>query len=252
MATITDRYDDAASFTGMLTRIGLPNRERNRLNTDGFTTMKLMVNHYTTDVEDLRKYLKELNKTYGTAAGNLRCNFNPFIISRLIGVTHYFNFCVKSLHVIPDIDLVDLDESDTLGSFYTSEFKEISNSDDNEEDFEVKVPELTDPTKWLKFRDSLIERLGKMTGARGIPIDYVINFTTRQVTNQNSQLVEINDIVDISDIATYSTRVVHFGPAYKKDSKTVWEILKGLMLNTTSWYHISSYDTSKKKWTKSF
>ena len=60
MATITDRYDDDASFTALLNRIGLSARERNKLSNDGFTTMKLMVDHYSHDIENLKKYLKEL------------------------------------------------------------------------------------------------------------------------------------------------------------------------------------------------
>ena len=84
MATITARYNDDESFTALLTRIGISPRERNRLSNDGFTTMKLMVDHYSHDIDDLCKYLKELNKSFGSANVNMRINFNPFMISRLL------------------------------------------------------------------------------------------------------------------------------------------------------------------------
>ena len=86
MATITARYDNNPTFVRLLNRIGIPTRERNKLINDGFTTLKLLVDQYSADVNELTKYLKDLNKTFGSSSAALRINFTPFLISRIVGL----------------------------------------------------------------------------------------------------------------------------------------------------------------------
>ena len=244
MASITDRYDNTATFISLLTRIGIPTRERNKLINDGFTTLKLLVNQYSADISELTKYLKDLNKTFGSSTTTLRVNFTPFLISRIIGLTFYYTFCVKSLHTIPDPDIVDTEDVITYNMFYNHEFKMMKENEDDEET-SLTIPELTDHHKWLKFRDALIEKLSHTIGDRNIPITYVIDSTVRSVTSPDTPLIESADLIDISDINIYDTDVVQFGPSFKKDSKTVWDILKSTLFDTPAWYHISSFDKKK-------
>ena len=128
------------------------------------------------------------------------------------------------MHTVPGINLIQLRDATNLSTCYASDFKELLSQDDAGDDFEVKVPELTDPGKWIKFQDSLCERLRKIIGARGSPIDYVIDFTARATTSANAAYVEHNGFLDITDVTQYFTTVTHFGPAFMKDPKQVWEI----------------------------
>ena len=90
-----------------------------------------------------------------------------------------------------------------------------------------------------------MEKLSHTIGDRNVPVTYVIDYTVRPVTRANAALIESDDLIDITDLDSYSSRIMHFGPSFKKDSKTVWDILKSLLFNTPAWYHISSFDTSK-------
>ena len=220
MASITDRYDNNATFISLLTRIGIPTRERNKLVNDGFTTLKLLVNQYSADISELTKYLKDLNETFGSSTTTLRVNFTPFLISRIIGLTFYYTFCVKSLHTIPDPDLVDTDNVVNYYMFYNHEFKMMKENEDDEET-SLKIPELIDHHKWLKFRDALTEKLSHTIGDRNIPITYVIDSTIRPVTSANTPLIESAELIDISNTSMYETDVIQFGPAFRKDSKIV-------------------------------
>ena len=130
MASITDRYDDNTTFISLLTRIGIPLKERNKLINDGFTTLKLLVNQYSADISELTKYLKDLNKTFGSSTTTLRVNFTPFLISRIIGLTFYYTFCVKSLHTIPDPDMIDTEDVIRYNTFYNHEFKMMKEYED--------------------------------------------------------------------------------------------------------------------------
>ena len=65
MGTIAERYEDDATFTELLTRINIPVRERNKLVNDGFTSLRLLVDQYSSDIKEISVYLKDLNKTFG-------------------------------------------------------------------------------------------------------------------------------------------------------------------------------------------
>ena len=146
MATITLRYEHEPTFTNLLTRIGIPVRESTKLNQDGFTNLKLLIDQYGLNPNELVTYLKDLNKTFGAQRVNMRLNFTPFLISRLVGLTHYYGFCVNSIHTLPDPNLIQLNHVNEFYTFYNQDFKSLDdNNDDNE--VEVKVPDLTDHTK---------------------------------------------------------------------------------------------------------
>jgi len=46
MATITERYSDENAFMQFLENIGFSPAQRNRLTLEGFTSMKILVDHY--------------------------------------------------------------------------------------------------------------------------------------------------------------------------------------------------------------
>ena len=79
-------YEDRISFNHMLDTIGFASVQRARIVADGFTTMKESVDHYKiTGPKELERYLKDLNKTFTTAAVNtsLRVYYSPKLIKRL-------------------------------------------------------------------------------------------------------------------------------------------------------------------------
>jgi len=120
MATITERYTDPESFNDLLTEIGMSNTQVGRIQSDGFTTMKILVSHYQTGGgTELEKYLRNLNKTFANAAQTLRVYYNPVIINRFCGCLTYYTLCVYSFHTIPDLDEITVDEAGDLGSFWT-------------------------------------------------------------------------------------------------------------------------------------
>ena len=246
MGTIAERYEDDTTFTDLLTRIQIPVREKNKLVNDGFTSLDLLVDQYSSDINEVSVYLKHLNKTFGArpATSGQQVNYTPFIISRIVGLTFYYAFCVKALHTIPDPDLIETEHVMEYYKFYKQVFKPLEDIEEDE-DTTPKIPELSDHHKWIKFRDSFKEKLSHTIGERKIPITYVIDNTKRPVTRANADLLESDELIDISDIDSYDSRIMQFGSSYKKDSKLVWDILRSLLFNTPAWYHISSFDTTK-------
>lgn len=63
--TATQKYEDEDSFTNLLARLAITPTQRQRLNIDGFTTMKSLVQHYRTlGPKQFKTYLKDLKKTF--------------------------------------------------------------------------------------------------------------------------------------------------------------------------------------------
>ena len=64
-------YDDRLTFNDMLETIGLSSIQRARIVGDGCATMKELVDQYKiSGPKELERYLKDLNKTFATAATN--------------------------------------------------------------------------------------------------------------------------------------------------------------------------------------
>ena len=119
MTTITERYSHGDHFANLLVELGMTNTQVARLQSDGFTSMQILVSHYQSGgASNLEKYLRDLNKTFANSAAALRVYYNPVIIYRLCGCLNYFSLCVMSFHTIPDIDLVSQELAGNLGSFW--------------------------------------------------------------------------------------------------------------------------------------
>ena len=58
-------YHDNKAFRVMLDVIGVDLDQRNRLTNDGFDSMKAIIDLHSNDVEGFKKYLINLNKTFG-------------------------------------------------------------------------------------------------------------------------------------------------------------------------------------------
>ena len=87
---IIQRFITEQRFVGVLFAIGVGRNERDRLVDDCFISMKAFVNQYEHKTEELRSYIKTLNKTFGSLANQeQKIYFSPLVMSKLIGLLHY-------------------------------------------------------------------------------------------------------------------------------------------------------------------
>jgi len=190
MTTITQKYSHADHFANLLTKIGMTNTQVARLQSDGFTTMQILVSHYQSGgASSLEKYLRDLlNKTFANAAAALRVYFNPVTINCLCGCLNYFLLCKMSFHTIPDIDLIDQELSGNLGSFWNKFKADKKNQGDGDDDTNIDLPKLKGASSWISFRDAFTHKLRDTYTSRGFPLAYLVDATTRPVTHGNSAL----------------------------------------------------------------
>ena len=171
----------------------------------------------------------------------MRAFFTPVLIKKLLGVVYYFKCSVTCFHLIPDTNRVTDDRATEYGMLYSNL---ISDDNVNEEASNVKLPELNDARSWTTFKDNFIMLLSLTKGSRGIPVDYIIDDTTRPYLRANATKGE-RDIIDISDNTIFKTDTVHFGLSFKHDNQIVWNKLKTTLLDKPGYNHISSFNNSK-------
>jgi hypothetical protein len=238
-------YNDANAMVVLLDTIGIDDNQRTRIINDGFPTMSDLVSHYENNVNDFKKYLENINKTFATATrANTRVYYNPRMISKLLGVLHYFDQAVHTFHMIPDMALINNNLATQYGTEYKNFVKREKGGDDGDDDVEVKIPNLTGATNWVPFRDAFMTKLASIYGTRGIPLDYIVDGTERQATRANAALIAVDNI-QLDDPDLFRTQSVHFGRSYKNDNHKVWNLLKGLLLSTPSYNHISSFNATR-------
>ena len=226
------------AFRVMLHAIGIAQRQRNRLVTDGYTSMRTILDLHPHDVDGFKTNLLNLNKHFAASAdANLRVYFTPVNISRLIGVVHYFDLAVHSFHKVPDILSIDDDNSASYSSHYRTSLST------NEDEVEISIPVLSGSSNWTDFRDKFLMKLSRIIGSRGFPLLYVVDNTVRTATRAADPLAPIDDY-DITDDSIFISWPTHFGTSYKSDNKLVWDILKAQLLGSPAYNHISRFDNS--------
>ena len=235
MAAVINRYRNSNRFSDMLRGINCPQNEIARLRTDGFTSMESLVKNYTYNTNAFKVHLNSLNKTFGSHQ-TTPVYYNPILINRLLGVLYHFDQAVNTFHQVPDIGQMSLALANELSSKYADSLI----TEDDEDELEIKVPKLDGSVNWRSFKDKLILKLATTKGARNIPLDYVIDETTRAVTTARSSLV-VNNEIDVHDAEFIKTHATHFGPHFKEDNKRVLLLLKRLLLNTPAYNHISVF-----------
>jgi hypothetical protein len=237
----TQLYNSPMAFQIMLNNIGVPDRERARITNDGFTRMNELITHYSNDVAGFKKYLENLNKTFSTADAAFKVYFTPPVMTKLLGIMHYFNVGVNGYHMVPDINIITANESSAFGKCY-KEFIKKKELDDDDDD--LNIPKLLGSTNWVDFRDAFASKLSQYVGSRGFPLDYVINTTARHATRGNALLSEV-DFIDLDDSDEYIRLVTHFGQPFKADNAQVWNKLRNCLINTPPYNHIASFHTTK-------
>ena len=120
MATIIDRYDDQSTFVAFLNVIVLNDKQTQRLEDDGFLTIRSLVELYEVPgPKQFEVYLKDLNKTFATASTlNLRIYYSPGVINRLVGFLNYLRHLVNIFHSITDINDIDMDAANMFADLW--------------------------------------------------------------------------------------------------------------------------------------
>ena len=114
--TVLTHYSNNNSFTEFLTTIGVGENERAQFKTDGFTSMSLLVKHFSYNVGSFKSHLQTLSKISVNAVTARRMYFNPICTNRILGVLYYFTQAINTFHTIPYISSIDQDLADELGS----------------------------------------------------------------------------------------------------------------------------------------
>ena len=249
--SLTELYAHETAFRVLLFNSGVTRvANRTHIVNDGFGSIKDVIDNHSNDVEGFHSYLKNANKTFASSQiDELRRYYAPVTISRLIGIVHYFNQCINTYHMVPDMSFITPEATTTLSTQYR-QFKE-SVKKENDTDDEIDIPELKGSTNWVDFRDKFTTKLSQTRGARDIPLSYVIDDTRREVTRANAPFIEVDKLIDITEESFHRENATHFGSYFKEDNKTVWLKLKSLLLGLPAYNHISECNNSnngRKAW----
>ena len=231
--TITGKYRDTASFSNMLTRIGVTRGAINHLLSDDLDTMEVLVTQYKDDIKGFHSYLKATNKNLTNT--NPQVRFSPVVVDRILAVVYHYVQSVTCFHTVPDIDLINRDEAMSMIDPYRMyrQFKE----NEVDEDILIDLPDLKGHENWITFRDKFLSNLINTPGSNGTPLLYIVDQTDRPTTRPNQALIEVNR-QSLDSWEFYHENMVHFGAHYKRDNAKVWQLLKKSLLGTQPYHHI--------------
>ena len=236
-------YESENALRALMNTIGIERRERDRIINNGFTDMDEIISHHTHDVSGFTEYMKNLNKTFASSSDqDMRVYFPPVAIQRFTGVVHYCNHALNSFHVIPDIIGIDRDASIEFYKHYRDFTKQAKGEENDKMDLDV--PTLNGAINWVDFRDKFEMKLSTMFGDSGLPLSYVTNNTPRDAKEATDPYLQPATFY-INRNAVFINEAVHFGDSYIKDSATVWNHLKTLLIGKSAYNHISKYDRSQ-------
>ena len=239
--SITDRYGDQNTFLCLLNQIGCDYRNKFRMLHNGFNTIQTIVDHYGDDIESFLKQLKNDNKTWSThQTVMMRSYFTPIVIGRLVGVLYYVNAGINILHQIPDVHSI----TSANASAYNKLYNNLQNGEEADEPDNVVVPALSDVKGWMSFKENFLLLLGLTKGARGIPLDYVVDNTLRNATRATAARNEV-DVIDLEEASVLKQGAVHFGDAFKLDNKAVWNKIHTLLVDQPAYNHINQFSARK-------
>ena len=165
--SISEAYENDDCFAFLLNRAAIAANEIARLNNEGFTNMKSLVDTFST-TKALEDTIKDLNKTFG-ALGRTNANhvyFNIRAAKNLYAIHYYVSRCL-ALNKIPDIRIIDIP-----GAVTYMENRIIASKDDDNLDT-IKIP-VFNGDNWIQFRDKFIVQLRNTNGTKDIPLEYVI------------------------------------------------------------------------------
>ena len=89
-------------------------------------------------------------------------------MSRLLGVLYFIDQSVNTYHMVPDINDIDLQVSNTYVDIYRSILNKSEHDKDKED---VTVPKLNSTSNWRDFKDTLILKLSTNKGTRDVLLE---------------------------------------------------------------------------------
>ena len=239
----TDKYRDDREFAAMLQRIGVNQAGIEQLRSDDFDTMEVLVGQYKDNISEFTAYLRTINKS------NSPVRFSPVVSNRITAVLHLFIQAVTCFHTVPDIAIIDRDETQNLLEAYNAYVKiSETNGDD---DIIIDLPELKGHENWIQYRDKFLSNISNMNGSNGTPLSYIVDDTERIASRRNQQYAEAPTI-ELDSWETYERGMIHFGPHFKRDNAKIWQLLKKSLLGSQPYHHIDEYarqENGRKAWT---
>jgi hypothetical protein len=199
--------------------------------------LSTLVELYKEDIDSFEAYLKGINKSYNNANPPIR--ISPLIMGRLIGILFVYVVSVEILHHIPDPINITLQMSQDCGN-NDRRYKSFKTSDNEDDD--VKLPKLNRHKNWITFHDQLENKLSGMSGSKYLTLSYVIDKTPRIATTIRAPKIEV-PTTDVSDLTTFKSYAVRFGPTYKRDNAMVWSVVKTALLSTQPYNIINACDS---------
>ena len=118
-----------------------------------------------------------MNKTYGTASRGNAIRFSPIIIKRLLAILFYFTQSVGCMHTVPNMNNIDILVCFHLIQVYKTHNKQMEN--EGEDKGIIELPELKGHSNWTTYRDKFLSNILNITGARNIPLTYVVDESDR-------------------------------------------------------------------------
>lgn len=241
--SITNQFEEQDSLVSWFTRVlNMTVKEQDVFYDDGFGSLKDICLEYRHDVQGFKDYLKGINKTMASRrTDNNIVRLSPILMNQLVGVVHYFNMCVYTLHTIPSLENVTREKATHYGRVY-SRLKEML--DQESEDLSITIPEFKGQLNWRNVKDLLLTKLELTASKAGIPMSYLVDEAIRRyprVTSLRGEIIEI----DIEDMDYLKTNAVHFGVAYKEDNLKLWNILKIAFMNSPGYYIIQPFEATK-------
>ena len=118
MTAVTIQYLEDSSFEIFLTRLSIGANQINRIQEDGFTSMNLIVAHFSHNIKGVKDHLSSLKKSLASTTITIRVYFNPIVTNCLLGIMCYFNQASHTYHTIPRIDEVGNDVADLFSKNY--------------------------------------------------------------------------------------------------------------------------------------
>ena len=118
----------------MLRRIGVNQAGIEQLQSDNFDTMEMLVGQYKDNISEFTSYLKTINKS------NNLVRFFPVVTNRMTAVLHMFIQAATCFHTVPDISIIDRDETAGFLEAYHA-YNKFCESD-VDEDIIIDLPDL--------------------------------------------------------------------------------------------------------------
>lgn len=114
--TSIDRYFDTLTFIVVLTTIGLGIPERNMIRLEWFNNIQDIADTYK-NIEDLKKLMINLNKTFSSAARN-PIYFPITATWKLLGVHHMYHLRVNIITIVSDPVLITSQDALSFAETY--------------------------------------------------------------------------------------------------------------------------------------